>query len=104
MGTKEIQTEIPGTERHPKNKKIEALASTLDTLRLKKSKLATKIGDTERGVIKEMEEAGLQKYYMGDEVVELDPGKKHVKIKTVQAKGSTNGEAATEEEDDDDDE
>jgi hypothetical protein len=86
----------PGVEQ-PRHRDLDRLADKYDDLLENRAEISTSIGETEKQILDKMKEKGLTKYRYRDQVVEFKPGKDHIKIKTVKADSSGNGEAESEE-------
>jgi len=89
------QEEIPMTGKGvevPKFKDVDRLADKLTDFRDDRAEISRKIGDTERRLMESMEAHGLTKYFYSDRQVEYKLGRAHVKIKTVKADSTKNGE------------
>lgn len=85
------QEELPGVEgpgvSQPKFKDLDRLGDKFITLRDEKAELATKLTKVEGDIIDCMTGHGLTTYKFSDQVMLINPGKTHVKIKTVKVRG-----------------
>lgn len=77
-----------------KDKKLDALCDKFIDLRDEKAALAEKLGQTEAQILERMAELGITIHRFADQEARINPGKSHVKVKTVKADA-----AATEESD-----
>lgn len=77
----------------PRHKDIDRLADKFVDLLDERSTLSTEIGQTEAKLKEKLKEKGLTKYRYRDQEVVYKPGKDHVKIKTIKADSTGNGQA-----------
>lgn len=82
------QGDLPGVEGI-KDKKLKALGDEFIDLRDNKAQLAKDMTACEAKIMDRMEELDLRVFVFGDQEMRIDPGKRHVKVKTIQNEGQS---------------
>lgn len=95
MPKRQEELEISGPGVAPQRfKDIDRAADSLQDLLEQRAKLSEGITAAEKKVLERMDEHQLTTYKYRDQEVKVDPGKIHVKIKTVKAQGVDGAAAA----------
>lgn len=83
----EMPIEGPGVSA-VKDNKLHSLGRKFKDLRDARSETTEKITETEIAIKNRMRELGIRLYRLDDQIMEIKPGKAHVKIKTVKNDGA----------------